>query len=76
MRALINYSHRKHEWPNRLTIEAATTETIGGVRTRTPSVVVVSDDLAAEMQAHDVMRAWFGPFGIVVAPVIELVVAG
>lgn len=72
MKALLNYADRQHEWPNRTTIPAATTETIRGVRTRTPGVVVVSDALAAELQAHDIMRAWFGPAGVVVVPVTEM----
>jgi hypothetical protein len=74
VKALLNYADRQHEWPNRTTIPAATTENLRGMRTRTPGVVVVSDDLASAMQAHDVMRAWFGPAGIVVAAVTELVV--
>lgn len=76
MKALLNYSDHDHQFPLNttvsITVPRATTEIIRGVRVRTPGIVAVSDALAAEMQAHDIMRAWFGPEGIVAVDVAEM----
>jgi hypothetical protein len=76
MKALLNYAPRAHQFPrsdtSSITIPAAVTETLRGVHTRTPGVAVVSDALAAELQAHDIAGAWFGPEGVVAVPVTEM----